>query len=188
MNEVHNVCFYGIQNITATGPADIIHHATFLDSETLNIIGSTLYLIETPFNTFANRVDPDQAALKELPDQGLPCLIAYGNMIRNDPTLVDLTSNFFVLCTNAKVYLYNYTPRKLCLWWVYCFYYTPRKLCLWWVYCFYVVRPSVRPSIMFCFLNILKSHCWIFIKPCKHVHICKTNTLDKKVRARGQFY
>ena len=31
-------------------------------------------------------------------------------------------------------------------------------------------------------------HCWIFIKPCKHVHICKTNTLDKKVRARGQFF
>ena len=38
------------------------------------------------------------------------------------------------------------------------------------------------------FLNIFKSHCWIFIKPCKHVYICKTNTLDKKVRARGQFY
>ena len=35
----------------------------------------TLYLIETPFNTFANRVDPDQAALKELPDQGLLCLL-----------------------------------------------------------------------------------------------------------------
>ena len=50
------------------------------------------------------------------------------------------------------------------------------------------VRPCVRPSVTFCFLNILKSHCWIFIKPCKHVHICKTNTLDKKVRARGQFY
>ena len=48
------------------------------------------------------------------------------------------------------------------------------------------VRPSIRPSVKFCFLNILKSHCWIFIKPCKHVHICKTNTLDKKVRARGQ--
>ena len=47
---------------------------------------------------------------------------------------------------------------------------------------------SVRPSVTFCFLNILKSHCWIFIKPCKHVHICKTNTLDKKVRDRGQFY
>ena len=64
------------------------------------------------------------------------------------------------------------------------------------VYCFHVVRacvrlcvrPSVRPSVTFCFFNILKSHCWIFIKPCKHVHICKTNTLDKKVRARGQFY
>ena len=47
---------------------------------------------------------------------------------------------------------------------------------------------SVRPSVTFCFFNILRSHCWIFIKPCKHVHICKTNTLDKKVRARGQFY
>ena len=50
------------------------------------------------------------------------------------------------------------------------------------------VRVSVRPSVTFCFLNNSKSHCWIFIKPCKHVHICKTNTLDKKVRARGQFY
>ena len=49
------------------------------------------------------------------------------------------------------------------------------------------VRVSVRPSVTLCFLNILKSHCWIFIKPCKHVHICKTNFLDKKVRARGQF-
>ena len=38
------------------------------------------------------------------------------------------------------------------------------------------IRASVRPSITFCFLNILKSHCWIFIKHCKHVHIYKTNT------------
>ena len=50
------------------------------------------------------------------------------------------------------------------------------------------VRPCVRPSVTLCFLNNSKSHCWIFIKPCKHVHICKTNTLDKKVRARGQIY
>ena len=49
------------------------------------------------------------------------------------------------------------------------------------------IRPCIRLSIMLCFLNNSKSHCWIFIKPCKHVHICKTNTLDKKVRARGQF-
>ena len=35
-------------------------------------------------------------------------LFAYGNMIRSDPTLVYLTSNFLVLCTNMKVYLYNY--------------------------------------------------------------------------------
>ena len=30
----------------------------------------------------------------------------------HDPTLVDLTSSFFVLCTNVKVYLYYYS------WWV----------------------------------------------------------------------
>ena len=36
-------------------------------------------------------------------------LFAYGNMIRYDLTLVDLTSNYFVLCTNMKVYLYNYS-------------------------------------------------------------------------------
>ena len=36
-------------------------------------------------------------------------LFVYGNMIRYDPTQVDLTSNFFVLCTNMKVYLYNYS-------------------------------------------------------------------------------
>ena len=49
------------------------------------------------------------------------------------------------------------------------------------------VRPCVLPSVTLCFLNNWKSHCWIFIKSCKHVHVCKTNTLDKKVRARGQF-
>ena len=53
---------------------------------------------------------------------------------------------------------------------------------------FNIGGTSVRPSVRFCFLTILKSHCWIFIKPCKHVYICKTNTLDKKVGARGQFY
>ena len=30
-------------------------------------------------------------------------------MIIYDPTLVDVTSNFFVLCTNVKVYLKNYS-------------------------------------------------------------------------------
>ena len=34
-----------------------------------------LYLIETPFNALANRADPDQAALIELPDQGPLCLL-----------------------------------------------------------------------------------------------------------------
>ena len=31
--------------------------------------------------------------------------------MRYNPTLVDLTSYFFVLCTNMKVYLYNYSLR-----------------------------------------------------------------------------
>ena len=34
-------------------------------------------------------------------------LLAYGNMISYDPTLVDITSHFLVQCTNMKVYLYN---------------------------------------------------------------------------------
>ena len=42
------------------------------------------------------------------------------------------------------------------------------------------IRQSVRPSVTFCFLNILKSHCWNFIKLCKHDHIYKPNTLNKK--------
>ena len=52
--------------------------------------------IEVPFNAFANRADPDQAALVRVASSG-STLFAYGNMIRYDPTLVDLTSNFFVL-------------------------------------------------------------------------------------------
>ena len=39
--------------------------------------------------------------------------------------------------------------------------------------------PSVRPSVTFCFFLIIS---------CKHVYICKTNTSNEKVRARGQFY
>ena len=44
-----------------------------------------------PFNTFANKADPYQAAI--LPDRGL----------------LGLTSNFFVLCTIMKFYLYNHS-------------------------------------------------------------------------------
>ena len=54
---------------------------------------------------FANRVDTDQAALVRV---SASTLFAYRNDI-SDPTLVDLTSNFFVLCTNMKAYLYNYS-------------------------------------------------------------------------------
>ena len=53
--------------------------------------------METPLDAFANRADPDQAALV--------CLWKYDIFAL---TLVDLISNVFVLCTNMKVYLYNY--------------------------------------------------------------------------------
>ena len=38
------------------------------------------------------------------------------------------------------------------------------------------------------YLNILKSHWWNCIKPCKHIPIFKTNTNNKNLRARGQCY
>ena len=37
------------------------------------------------------------------------------------------------------------------------------------------VHICVRWSKTFCSHNILKNHCWKFIKPCKHIHIYKTN-------------
>ena len=42
--------------------------------------GLTLYITETHFNTFANRTDPDQAALVRAACSG-STLFAYGNMI-----------------------------------------------------------------------------------------------------------
>ena len=50
-----------------------------------------------------------------------------------------------------------------------------------WVYCFHVVCASACQYVTFCFLNILKSHCWNFIKLCKHIHIYNTNFNKKKV-------
>ena len=62
----------------------------------------TLNLMETRFNAFANRADQDQAALVRAAWSG-STLFAYGNI--SDPTLVDLTSNVFALCTNMFVCL-----------------------------------------------------------------------------------
>ena len=117
------------------------------------------------------------------------------NVFSNPYQLDDSISNFRVVGG-----IFHYTPRKLCLWWgilspfpilglfVVFFIIPPANFVCGGVYCFHVVRPCVRPSVTFCFLNNLKRNCWIFIKLCKNIHICKTNTLDKKVRARGQFY
>ena len=58
-------------------------------------VSKPVYLIETLINAFENRAEPGQAALV----RSGPTLFAYRNTIRYDPTLVDLTSNFFVLCT-----------------------------------------------------------------------------------------
>ena len=64
-----------------------------------------IYLIETAFDTFANRADPDQTALIRAawPESAL---FAYENLIRYDPTLVDLTSNFFVQYTQTWIFIY----------------------------------------------------------------------------------
>ena len=59
-------------------------------------------------DTFANRTDSDQAALVRAA-RSESSLFAYGIVIGYNPTVVNLTSNFFVLCTNMKVYLYNYS-------------------------------------------------------------------------------
>ena len=66
------------------------------------------------------------------------------------------------------------------------FYYTPRKLCLWegllFSHCPSVrtnKRTTIRVSVTFCFLNILKNHWWNFIKFCKHIHMYKANTSNK---------
>ena len=64
----------------------------------------TLYLIEIPFNTFANRADPDQAALVRAAWSG-STLFGYGYRIRYDPTLVDLTSNLFYIQTWKFIYI-----------------------------------------------------------------------------------
>ena len=46
----------------------------------------------------------------------------------------------------------------------------------------YTVFTSVLPcvSVTFFFLNILKNHWWNFVKFCKHIHIYKTSTTNKK--------
>ena len=62
-----------------------------------------ILLIETPLTL----LQTEQTQIRQLL-QG-STLFAYGNMIRYDLTLVDLTSNFIVLCTNVNVYLYNYS-------------------------------------------------------------------------------
>ena len=63
-----------------------------------------IYLLETSFNAFANRAYPDQAALLLIRVFSI-CLWKYDV---SGPTLVGLTSNLLVLCTNVKVYLYKY--------------------------------------------------------------------------------
>ena len=62
-----------------------------------------------PFNAFANRADSDQAALVRAACSGSSLFAIEIKYDISDPTLVDLTNNFFVLCTNMKVHLYNYS-------------------------------------------------------------------------------
>ena len=133
-----------------------------------------------------NSVDPDQTAPIGAVCSGstlfasiLNLSVNLGNYLQQTTSADDIFRCIFFLGA-LRV---NYTPCKLCLRVGILFSCCPCvRGCV--CACF---RACIRPSVMFCFLNNLKSHCWIFIKPCKHVYICKTNTLDKKVRARGQF-
>ena len=67
------------------------------------------YLVAYVLNTFENRADPDQADLQELPEQGLLRLLLKYMYDISDSTQLDLIKNFVILCTNMKVYLYNYS-------------------------------------------------------------------------------
>ena len=69
----------------------------------INMFKPTIYLIETPFSTFANKAEPDQAAFVRAAWSG-PTLFAYGNMIRYDHTQVDLTSNLFYVQQRKFIY------------------------------------------------------------------------------------
>ena len=51
-----------------------------------------------------------------------------------------------------------------------------------------VFTLSVRSSVMFCFLNIFKSHKWNFIKPCILFHIYRLDTDNGNVWASGHFF
>ena len=68
----------------------------FLTVENVSLL--TLSLTEKPVDTFA-----EQTQIRQVSGN---TLFAYGNMIRYDPTLVDLISFIFVLCINMNVYLY----------------------------------------------------------------------------------
>ena len=53
-------------------------------------------------------------------------------------------------------------------------------------YSYFFIGPSGVATICIdCFLDILKSHQWNFIKLCKHNPIFKTNTYNENLRARG---
>ena len=77
-----------------------------------NLAHLTDYLICTPFNAFENGTDPDQTAVVRAawPGSSTVCLWKY---YISYPTLVDLTNNAFVLCTNIKVYLYSWVKPRM---------------------------------------------------------------------------
>ena len=73
----------------------------------LDMVALTHYLVETPFNAFVNRAD--NSCKSCLIRVYSVCLWKYDI---SNLTLVDLTSNLIVLCTNMKIYSYNYSKWK----------------------------------------------------------------------------
>ena len=71
-----------------------------------------LYFIGMPFKVFFKQSRPRSGSSYIVgASWSQSTLFAYRNMIilLSDLPLVDLTSNFIVLCTNMKVYIYNYS-------------------------------------------------------------------------------
>ena len=77
----------------------VVAHIRVLESYQLIVL--TMYLIDTHFNTFANRAEPDQAALVRISI----CSVCYGNMIRYNSTLLVMTSNFFLMYKRVSLFI-----------------------------------------------------------------------------------
>ena len=67
----------------------------------------TNLLHRNAFNAFPNTTDPDHIVLVRADWSGSIYFVFSWKYDKSDSTQVDLTSNYFVLCTTVKVYNYS---------------------------------------------------------------------------------